>query len=106
MAEQGAITTATPNQFPTIQADLNKIAAYATAHGRPSPPFPDPNALAIEVKAAWVEATGLPTHRSGRGDQQCCRSAHAGVVQLALEDASQARPESRAQAPAHARLNV
>jgi hypothetical protein len=58
--KHGAITTTTPNQFPTTQADLNEIVAYATAHGRPSPPFPDPNALAIEVKAAWVDATGLP----------------------------------------------
>jgi hypothetical protein len=44
-------------QFPTTQADLNKITTFATAHGKT---FPDPNALAIEVKSAWVEAGGLP----------------------------------------------
>jgi hypothetical protein len=58
--KDGAITTATPNQFPTTLADLNATIAFATAHGKGSPPFPDPNALAIEVKSAWVVAAGLP----------------------------------------------
>jgi hypothetical protein len=40
--------------FPTTQADLDKIVAYA-GH-----PFPDGDALAIEIKAAWVEASTLP----------------------------------------------
>jgi hypothetical protein len=46
-----------PTKFPTTQSDLNKIVAFAAAHGRT---FPDPNALAIEVKSAWIETTGLP----------------------------------------------
>ncbi|MEO7085590.1 MAG: hypothetical protein ABI442_21855 [Gemmatimonadaceae bacterium] len=44
-------------QFPTTQAELDGIVAYAHAHGRT---IPDPNALAIEIKTAWVETTGLP----------------------------------------------
>ncbi len=28
--------------------------------GVPNPPFPDPNALAIEVKSSWALAAGLP----------------------------------------------
>jgi hypothetical protein len=47
----------TNNQFPTTQADLNQITAFAAAHGKT---FVDPDALAIEVKSAWVEAGGLP----------------------------------------------
>ena len=43
--------------FPTTQANLNVITAFAAAHGKT---FPDPNALAIEVKSSWVEASGLP----------------------------------------------
>lgn len=44
-----------PNaQFPTTQANLNSIVSYA-GHS-----FPDGQALAIEVKAAWVEASSLP----------------------------------------------
>lgn len=58
--KDGAITTSTPNQFPTTNADLNSIVAFAMAHGKPNPPFPDPNALAIEVKSSWVVAAGLP----------------------------------------------
>ncbi len=59
-AKDGAITTTTPNQFPTTLADLNSTIAFAMAHGKPNPPFPDPNALAIEVKSSWVVAAGLP----------------------------------------------
>jgi hypothetical protein len=58
--KDGAITTTTPNEFPTTGTDLNNIIAFATAHGKPNPPFPDPNALAIEVKSSWVLAAGLP----------------------------------------------
>jgi hypothetical protein len=47
-------------QFPTSSSDLNSIIAFATGHGKPNPPFPDPNALAIEVKSSWVVAAGLP----------------------------------------------
>src|SRR5258708_3852065 len=59
-AKDGAITTTTPNQFPTTLADLNSTIAFAIAHGKPNTPFPDPNALAIEVKSSWVVAAGLP----------------------------------------------
>lgn len=62
--KDGAITTVTPNQFPTTSTDLNNIIAFATAHGKPNPPFPDPNALAIEVKSSWVLAAGLPNSSS------------------------------------------
>jgi len=58
--KDGAITTTTPNQFPTTSADLNNIIAFAMAHGKPNPPFPDPHALAVEVKSSWVLAAGLP----------------------------------------------
>lgn len=58
--KDGAMTTTTPNQFPTTPTDLNSIIAFAMAHGKPNPPFPDPNALAIEVKSSWVLAAGLP----------------------------------------------
>jgi hypothetical protein len=58
--KDGAITTTTPNQFPTTPADLNSTVTFAMAHGKPNPPFPDPNALAIEVKSSWVVAAGLP----------------------------------------------
>jgi hypothetical protein len=46
-----------PTQFPTSATDLAKITTFASAHGKT---FPDPNALAIEVKTAWIEAAGLP----------------------------------------------
>jgi hypothetical protein len=49
----------TPTQFPTSQADLNKIVAFAAGAGPNARTFPDPEALAIEVKSAWVEAAGL-----------------------------------------------
>jgi hypothetical protein len=62
--KDGAITTTTPGQFPTTTADLNSTIAFATAHGKGSPPFPDPNALAIELKSAWVVAAGLPNLNS------------------------------------------
>jgi hypothetical protein len=58
--KNGAITTTTPGQFPTTPADLSSTVAYAIANGKPNPPFPDPNALAIEVKSSWVVAAGLP----------------------------------------------
>jgi hypothetical protein len=47
--------------FPTTQSQLNQITAFATAHGET---FPDPTALAIEVKSAWVVAAGLPNNAS------------------------------------------
>ena len=45
-----------PTQFPTTPAELNKIVAFAATKGKV---FVDPNALAIELKTAWVEAAGL-----------------------------------------------
>jgi hypothetical protein len=42
--------------FPTSLTDLNAITAFALANGKT---FPDPDALAIEVKTAWVEASTL-----------------------------------------------
>ena len=47
----------TPTKFPTTQADLNKITAFATLHNKT---FVDPEALAIEVKSSWVDASTLP----------------------------------------------
>jgi hypothetical protein len=44
-------------QFPTTQANLNAITAFGAAHGKTS--FVDADALAVEVKTAWVEATSL-----------------------------------------------
>jgi hypothetical protein len=49
--------TPTPTEFPTKQDDLDKIIAFAKSKGKTS--FPDSNALAIEVKSAWIETTGL-----------------------------------------------
>ena len=62
--KDGAITTTPPNQFPTTMTDLNNTIAFAMAHGKGNPPFPDPNALAIEVKSSWVVAAGLPNLNS------------------------------------------
>jgi hypothetical protein len=47
----------TPPCFPTNGAQLGQITAFASGHGTT---FPDANALAIEVKSAWVVAAGLP----------------------------------------------
>jgi hypothetical protein len=49
--------TLNPTQFPTTQAELDEIIAFAQDNGTT---FPDPEALAIELKTAWVEAAGLP----------------------------------------------
>ena len=51
----GAINT--NNMFPTTQSDLNQVIAYAAKYGVT---FPDPNALAIELKLSWVNAAHLP----------------------------------------------
>src|SRR5258708_10498268 len=58
--KDGAITTTTPGHFPTTLAHLSNTISFATAPRKGSPPFPDPNALAIEVKSSWVVAAGLP----------------------------------------------
>jgi len=44
-------------QFPVTQAQLNSVLTFAAAHGRA--PVIDSEALAIEIKASWVEAAGL-----------------------------------------------
>jgi hypothetical protein len=44
--------------FPTTAASLASINAFAAANGKA--PVIDDIALAIEIKAAWVEAAGLP----------------------------------------------
>ncbi|MGA9644182.1 MAG: hypothetical protein WBQ72_22485 [Terriglobales bacterium] len=49
--------TISSTQFPTSAGDLSNITSFAAAHGKT---FPDPNALAIEVKSAWIAAAGLP----------------------------------------------
>lgn len=43
--------------FPTAMGDLGAIQTFASAHGKT---FADADALAVEVKAAWIETTGLP----------------------------------------------
>ncbi len=46
-----------PDKFPTTAANLAQITAFAATKGKT---FPDANALAIEVKSAWVEASAVP----------------------------------------------
>lgn len=48
----------TPTSFPLSAADVVPIQTYATSKGAGT--FPDPEALAVELKTAWVEATSLP----------------------------------------------
>ena len=55
-AKDGGITPQ-PTPFPTTQPELDKIVAFAAGHRKT---FPDPEALAVEVKNSWVEATNLP----------------------------------------------
>jgi hypothetical protein len=51
----GGITPAA-SEFPTTAADLAKITAFATSKGVT---FPDPNALTVEVKMSWVDASTI-----------------------------------------------
>ncbi|HEX8513622.1 MAG TPA: hypothetical protein VF688_11025 [Allosphingosinicella sp.] len=44
--------------FPTSLADLAPAANYARSNGLP--PIADPNALALEIKSSWVEASTVP----------------------------------------------
>ncbi len=53
--KDGGITPK-PTQFPTTASDLSKITTFASAHSKT---FPDPNALAVEVKSSWIETAGL-----------------------------------------------
>jgi hypothetical protein len=43
--------------FPTTLAELQQVENFAAMH---DVTFPNPNALAMEVKSAWVEASTLP----------------------------------------------
>jgi hypothetical protein len=52
-AKTGGITPF-PSLFPTTSADLTNIVNFGLTKGKV---FPDPNALAIEVKASWVDAS-------------------------------------------------
>lgn len=51
--KNGAIVA---THFPTTQTELNAVTAFASSHGKT---FPDPEALAIEAKLSWVEASTL-----------------------------------------------
>ena len=53
---QGAVVPA-GTQFPVDQADLDAIENFAAANGHA--PVIDPEALAIEIKSAWIEASSL-----------------------------------------------
>lgn len=55
---------ATYGLFPTTAADLQAIVNFSKAHGGPAT-FPDANALAIEAKLSWVEASTLPNGAAG-----------------------------------------
>ena len=48
--------------FPITQAELTSIVNFAQTKGVT---FPDPDALAVEVKASWVEASTLPGNGAG-----------------------------------------
>ena len=50
--------------FPTSATDLQSIVNFSVAHGGPSS-FPDGNALAVEAKLSWVDATTLPNSAQG-----------------------------------------
>jgi hypothetical protein len=54
--KNGGITP-TPTQFPVQQLDLDKVTAFAATR---NVTFPDANALAVEIKTAWVDAATLP----------------------------------------------
>jgi hypothetical protein len=47
-----------PTRFPTTQPELNAITTFATSQKQV---LADATALAVELKAAWVEASTLPT---------------------------------------------
>ncbi len=53
---QGA-TVPAGTKFPLTQTDLNAITAFAALHGQPT--VIDSEALAIEIKTSWIEASSL-----------------------------------------------
>jgi hypothetical protein len=46
----------TPTSFPTTADELQAIIDFGMHHGKT---FPDPEALAVEIKSSWVKAAGL-----------------------------------------------
>ena len=56
-AKTGQIQLGPTPQFPTNATEAAPVIAFATSNGAT---IQDPNALAVEVKMAWVEATDLP----------------------------------------------
>lgn len=52
----GGITPAA-SVFPNTSTELAKVTAFASSKGVT---FPDPNALAVEVKMSWVDASTIP----------------------------------------------
>jgi hypothetical protein len=51
-----AITGPSAGHFPTSQTDLSAITTFASAHNKT---FVDPDALAVEVKSSWIDASTL-----------------------------------------------
>ncbi len=104
-AKTGGITPA-PTQFPTTSSDLAKITSFASGHGKT---FPDPNALAIEVKTAWIETTGLanpgsyitmkatiPTYNTSSNTQWTAngsREATLALISVHVVGSTQGHPE-------------
>jgi hypothetical protein len=92
--------------FPTTAPALSAIEAFALAH---STTFPDPNALTVEVKSAWIETAGLadvnkyititatiptyntsnPTHWVNTGTKQ----AQLALVGIHVVGSAQGHPE-------------
>jgi len=56
-----------PTTFPITQSALNQVTTFAQSAPAPftKQSFPDANALAIELKSAWVEASSLPNDAAG-----------------------------------------
>ncbi len=68
-AAAGVITGSNgqPLQFPTTQAQLNAIESFATSQGKAFAfqyGHSDKDALAVEIKASWVEASAVPSNCS------------------------------------------
>lgn len=57
----GGITPAA-SEFPTTPANLALVTAFATSKGVT---FPDPNALTVEVKMSWVDASTISSSSLG-----------------------------------------
>jgi len=79
-------------QFPTKQTDLNNISQYFN-----NKTFPDGNALAVEVKLSWVEAStipnksqyitmqaSVPVYQANSGNTQWAQTGQTKNVELAL----------------------